>query len=131
MNKLTTALLASLLTVGSLSAHAATSTENKDDASNLGTSDSPQVIQQQSRTYKGASDAYQTAPSDDSSNLGNANSPQVVDQNKRTDKGPAQDSKARNAGKNKVLKAKEDNHGTTKGNQIQPTQPEAAAPATK
>ena len=131
MNKLTTALIATILTVGSISAHAATSTENKDDASNLGTSDSPQVIQQQNRTDKGASEAYQTAPSDNSSNLGNSNSPQVVNQSERTDKGPAQDLKARNADNNKVLKAKEDNHGTTKGNQIQPTQPESAAPATK
>jgi len=30
-----------------------------------------------------------------------------------------------------VLKEKEDNHGKTKGNQIQPTEPEAAAPAVK
>ncbi|MES2501920.1 MAG: hypothetical protein V4545_04885 [Pseudomonadota bacterium] len=131
MNKLISALFATVLTIGSASAFAATSPDNKDDASTLGTSESPQVKQQQNRTDKGASEVYQTAPSDNSSNLGNSNSPQVVDQSERTDKGPAQDLKARNADKNKVLKAKEDNHGTTKGNQIQPTQPESAAPATK
>lgn len=131
MNKLISTLFVTALTIGSASVFAATSTDNKDDASTLGTSESPQIKQQQNRTDKGASEVYQTAPSDNSSNLGNSNSPQVVEQNERTDKGPAQDLKARNADKNKVLKAKEDNHGTTKGNQIQPTQPESAAPATK
>ena len=131
MNTLISTLFASVLTVGSVSAFAATSTDNTDDASTLGTAESPQVQRQQNRTDKGPTDVYQNAPSDDSSNLGNADSPQVVEQSKRTDKGPAQDLKARNAKKNKVLKTKEENHGTTKGNQIQPAQPETAAPATK
>jgi len=131
MNKLISALFATVLTIGSASAFAATGTDNKDDASALGTAESPQVERQQNRTDKGPTDVYQTAPSDNSSNLGNIDSPQVVEQNKRTDKGPAQDLKARNADKNKVLKSKAENHGTTKGNKIQPTEPDSAAPATK
>ena len=131
MDKLISALFATVLTIGSASAFAATSTDNKDDASTLGTAESPQVQQQQNRTDKGPTDTYQNAPSDKASNLGNSESPQIVEQNKRTDKGPAQDLKTRNAKKNKVLKAKEENHGTTKGNQIQPTEPDTAAPATK
>ncbi|MES2546904.1 MAG: hypothetical protein V4575_04300 [Pseudomonadota bacterium] len=131
MNKLISTLFATALTIGSASAFAATSPDNKDDASTLGTSESPQVQQQQNRTDKGPNDVYQNAPSDDSSNLGNSESPQVKQQQDRTDKGPAQDVKARNAQKNKVLKTKEENHGTTKGNKVQPTEPETAAPVTK
>lgn len=131
MNKLISALFATVLTVSAFSVTAATTPENTDDASDLGTADSPQIQQQQNRTDKGATGVNQGATEDDASNLGNADSPQHVEQNKRTDKGPAQDLKARNANKNKVLKAKEENHGTTKGNKVQPTSPEAAAPAQK
>ena len=131
MNKLISTVFATVLTVSAFSANAATSPDNKDDASNLGTADSPQIKQQQNRTDKGPTGVNQGATENDASNLGNADSPQHVEQNKRTDKGPAQDLKARNANKNKVLTTKEENHGTTKGNQIQPTEPETAAPAVK
>lgn len=97
MNKLISTLFATVLTISAFSVTAATTPDNTDDASSLGTADSPQH----------------------------------VEQNKRTEKGPAQDLKARHAKKNKVLKAKEENHGTTKGNQIQPAEPDTAAPAVK
>ncbi len=131
MNKLIPTLFALALTMSAFSAIAATTPENADDASSLGTSSSPQHKQQQNRTEKGATDVNQGATESDASSLGNAASPQHVEQNKRTDKGPAQDLKARHAKKNKVLREKEDNQGTTKGNQIQPTEPETAAPAVK
>ena len=131
MNKLISTLFATVLTISAFSVSAATTPENTDDASNLGTADSPQHKQQENRTDKGPTDVNQGATDSDASNLGNADSPQHVEQNKRTEKGPAQDLKERNANKNKVLKAKEENHGTTKGNQIQPAEPNAAAPAVK
>ena len=131
MNKLISTLFATVLTISTFSAIAATTPENADDASSIGTAESPQHKQQEMRTDKGSTDMNQGATESDASNLGNAGSPQHVEQNKRTDKGPAQDLKARHAKKNKVLKAKEANQGTTKGNQLQPAEPETAAPAVK
>lgn len=131
MNKLIATLFAAALTISAFSVTAATTTENTDDASNLGTANSPQHKLQENRTDKGSTDVNQGATDSDASSLGNADSPQHVEQNKRTDKGPAQDLKARHAKKNTVLKAKDENHGTTKGNQIQPAEPETAAPAVK
>ncbi len=125
MNKL---LIALLLSVASVSSYAATNDQNKDDASTLGTSESPQVQKQQNRTDKGATGVNQEGVKDDASNLGNADSPQVVKQNKRTDKGVSERPMKKKA-KNKVMKEKEENAGTTQGNPVQPSSPESAPPA--
>ena len=126
MNKL---LIALLFSAASISPYAATNDENKDDASNLGTSESPQVQRQQNRTDKGATDVHQEGVKDDASNLGNTDSPQVKKQQSRTDKDVAE-RPTKKQPKNKVLKKKEENAGTTKGNPVQPTEPESAPPAT-
>jgi hypothetical protein len=125
MNKLLIALLFSAATV---SANAATTDENQDDASALGTADNPQVQRQQNRTDKGAVGVHQDGVEDDASKLGTAETPQVKAQNKRTNKGPSE-RPSKHKAKNKVMKEKEENAGTSKGNPIQPTEPEAAPPA--
>jgi hypothetical protein len=125
MSKLLTALLFSVATVSSF---AATTDENKDDASALGTAENPQVQKQQSRTDKGAVGVHQDGVPDDASKLGTSETPQVKEQNKRTNKGPTERPEKHKA-KNKVMKEKEENAGTTKGNPIQPTEPESAPPA--
>lgn len=125
MNKL---LIALLFSAASISSYAATNAENKDDGSTIGTSESPQVQKQQNRTDKGATGVHQDGVRDDSSNLGNSDSPQVVKQNSRTDKGVSE-RPHKNKAKNKVMQKKEDNAGTTKGNPVQPTEPESAPPA--
>ena len=125
MSKLLIALLFSAATATS---YAATTDENKDDASALGTADSPQVQRQQNRTDKGAVGVHQDGVPDDASKLGTAETPQVKAQNKRTNKGPSERPKKHQA-KNKVMKEKEENAGTSLGNPIQPTEPEAAPPA--
>ena len=125
MNKLLIALLFSAATV---SAYAATTDENQDDASALGTADNPQVQRQQNRTDKGAVGVHQDGVQDDASKLGTAETPQVKAQNKRTNKGSSE-RPSKHKAKNKVMKEKEENAGTSKGNPIQPTEPEAAPPA--
>lgn len=125
MNRFLIALLFSAATVTSF---AATTDENKDDASALGTSDSPQVQKQQNRTDKGPVGVNQDGVVDDASKLGTAETPQVKEQNKRTDKGPSQ-KQSKYKAKNKVMKEKEENAGTSLGNPIQPTEPESAPPA--
>ena len=87
MNKLISTLFATALTISAFSAIAATTPENADDASSIGTAESPQHKQQEMRTDKGATDVNQGATNSDASSLGNADSPQHVEQNKRTDKG--------------------------------------------
>lgn len=123
MNKLLIALLVSLISTAS--SYAA---ESKDDAATLGTSKSPQVDRQQSRTDKGPIGGYQDSVNHDASNLGNADNPQVKDQSQRTDKGSADRPFKRH--KNKVLKNKDEKAGTTQGNPVQPTEYESAPPAT-
>jgi hypothetical protein len=126
MNKLLIALLFSAISIGPLSAMAA---ESKDDGSNLGTSESPQVQRQQSRTDKGATGVHQDGVNDDASDLGNSDSRQVRDQSKRTDKGTSE-RPAKNH-RNKVMKNKDEKAGTTRGNPVQPTEPESAPPTTR
>ncbi len=128
MNKLLKALLFTTLTMTSIYSFAATTTENKDDGSAIGTSDSPQVQRQESRTDKGAMGVNQDGVKDDASNLGNSESPQVVKQNKRTNK-KASGTHVKHSHKNKVEKERESNAGTTKGNPAQPSEPEQGTPA--
>jgi Ni/Co efflux regulator RcnB len=123
MNKL---LIALLVYVSSMASSYAA--ESKDDAATLGTSKSPQVDRQQRRTDKGPIGGYQDSVNHDASNLGNAESPQVKDQSQRTDKGSADRPFKRY--KNKVLRNKDEKAGTTLGNPVQPTEPEAAPAAT-
>lgn len=125
MNKLFLALLLGSI---SMTTYAATTPENKDDGSAIGTSESPQVQKQQNRTDKGATGVHQEGVTDDASNLGTSESPQVVKQTNRTNKG-ASERPAKRDYKNKVMKQKEENAGTTKGNPVQPTEPEQASPA--
>jgi len=122
-------LLAMLFTAVSITSHAATNENNKDDGSTLGTSESPQVQKQQDRTDKGATGVHQEGVEDDASNLGNTDSPQVKKQQKRTDKGVSQKTD-KHKSKNKLMQKKDQNAGTTQGNPIQPTEPESAPPAT-
>lgn len=122
MNKLLIALLVSTV---SMTTYAA---ESKDDGAKMGTSQTPQVERQQRYTDKGPTDVNQNGVPNDASNLGNADSPQVKEQNKRTDKGSADPQFKRK--KNKVLNNKDEKAGTTKGNPVQPTEYEAAPPAT-
>ncbi|EUJ09385.1 hypothetical protein Meth11DRAFT_0177 [Methylophilaceae bacterium 11] len=131
MNKLINTLFAASLVLSSYSVYAATTENNTDDGSAIGTADSPQHQRQQSRTDKGPTDVNQDSLHDDAKNLGNSESPQHVQQNKRTDKGASEAPKPRHhKSKNKVLKSKDENAGTTKGNPVQPSEPESAPPAT-
>jgi len=122
-------LIALILAATSITSFAATNENNKDDGSTIGTSESPQVQKQQNRTDKGATGVHQDGAHDDASNLGNDESPQVKKQQARTDKGTSQ-KPHKNKAKNKVIQKKDENAGTSKGNPIQPTEPEAAPPAT-
>lgn len=118
------------LILSSLSLYAATQENNTDDGSSIGTSDSPQHKAQENRTDKGPTGVNQDSVHEDAKNLGNADTPQHVQQNKRIDKGSSENSKKRHHGsKNKVMKSKEENAGTTKGNPVQPSEPESAPPA--
>lgn len=132
MNKITSSIIAAAFAISTFSVYAATTPENADDASNLGTSDTPQKQQQDIRTDKGATEMSTGAIDDDASNLGTAETPQVQKQNMRTDKGASENTTHRpHAKKSKLMKTKEKNAGTTKGNKVQPNQPESAAPATQ
>jgi hypothetical protein len=123
MNKLLMTVLVSAISMTSTYA-----AESKDDGATLGTSKSPQVDRQQSRTDKGPISGSQEGVPNDASNLGNANSPQVKDQNQRTERDSADRPMKRH--KNKVLRNKDEKAGTTQGNPVQPTEYEAAPPAT-
>lgn len=118
-------LIAVLVSSVSMAAYAA---ESKDDGAKLGTSNSPQVERQQRYTDKGPTEVNQDGVRDDASNLGNSETRQLKEQNKRTDKGSADRPFKRQ--KNKVLNNKDEKAGTTKGNPVQPTEYEAAPPAT-
>lgn len=122
MNHLLIALLFSAISV------TANAAESKDDAATMGTSESPQVQRQQRSTDKGPTGVHQDGVPQDASNLGNSESPQVKDQNKRTNMDFADRPMKRQ--KNKVLRNKDQKAGTTKGNPVQPTDYEAAPPAT-
>lgn len=128
MNKLLLSLIAAAMAANTYVAIAATTTENADDASNLGTAESPQIKKQMDRTDKGATGVNQGATDmDDASKLGTSESPQVKKQQDRTNKGASEPVKKNTS--NKVLRTKDANHGTTKGNKVQPAEPETAAPA--
>jgi len=117
------------LILSSLSLYAATQENNTDDGSSIGTSDSPQHKAQESRTDKGPTGVNQDRVHEDAKNLGNSDTPQHVEQNKRTEKGASEAPKKRHHGsKNKVQRSKEENTGTTKGNPVQPSEPEGAPP---
>ncbi|PPC93625.1 MAG: hypothetical protein CTY33_07420 [Methylotenera sp.] len=128
MNKLLLSLIAAAMAANTYVAIAATTTENTDDASKLGTSDSPQIKKQMDRTDKGPTGVNQGATDHhDASKLGTEDTPEIKEQMDRTNKGPSEPVKKNT--KNKVLKEKHQNHGTTKGNPVQPTEPESAPPA--
>ncbi len=77
MNKTIISSLAAALLVGSISAYAATDAKtNKDDGSNIGTSDTPQIKQQQRRM-----DKKSTSKSDASAN----ESKTMMESNKKMD----------------------------------------------
>ncbi|PPC94672.1 MAG: hypothetical protein CTY33_03760 [Methylotenera sp.] len=125
--KLLSKLLTVVLTASALTSFAATTNENTDDASNLGTAESPQIKKQMERTDKGSSSVNQGATEmDDASDLGTAESPQIKKQMDRTNKGASEPVKK--TSKNKVMRKKEADHGTTKGNKVQPSELEQAAP---
>lgn len=122
-----TFVLSATLAFATSSVYAATTTNNTDDASSIGTSESSQVKVQSNRTDKGAVEVNQGATDSDSSNLGTSESPQHKKQAERTDKGASKPVKHHH--KNKVMKNKDENQGTTMGNKVQPSEPEQAAPA--
>lgn len=122
MKKLLLSLLFSGISLGVCAA------ESKDDGAKMGTAQTPQVERQQRYTDKGPTEVPQEGVSQDASNLGNADTPQLKAQNKRTDMDSADRPMKRK--KNKVLENKDQKAGTTKGNPVQPTEYEAAPPAT-
>ena len=128
MNKLFSYLFASLLAMNAYPVLAATQTDNTDDASSLGTSDSPQHKAQERRTDKGDIGTNNGATDNDASNLGNADSPQHKKQVERSNKGSSQNTHTHHH-KNKVMKNKEANEGTTQGNKVQPTDTYNGTPA--
>lgn len=128
MNTLLKNLLAATLILNVYAVSAATTDENTDDASALGTSSSPQVERQSDRTDKGATGVNQGATESDASNLGNAETPQIKKQRARSNQELGE--RVQPNRKNKVLRNLDDNHGTTKGNKVQPTEPEQATPTT-
>ncbi len=129
MNIFTSSIIAAALSLSALSVTAGTSTQNVDDASNLGTAESPQVQEQQMRTDKGVTEMQVDPIKDDASNLGNVETPQVQKQQMRTDKGPSVNPSDRpHSKKSKLMRKKDMNSGTTKGNKVQPNQPQEAAP---
>jgi hypothetical protein len=127
MSKLLLSLIAAAMAANTYVAIAATDTDNVDDASKLGTSDSPQVKKQMDRTDKGPTGVNQGATDhDDASKLGTQDTPEIKEQMDRTNKGASEPVKKNT--KNKVLRKKHQDHGTSKGNPVQPTEPEAAPP---
>lgn len=128
MTKLLSYLFACALTFNAYSALAATQPDNKDDASNIGTSDSPQHKAQESRTDKGPTGANNGATDSDASNLGTADTPQHKKQMSRSNKNGATQTHKHHH-KNKVMKNKEMNEGTTQGNKVQPTDTDNGTPA--
>lgn len=130
MNKLLSYLFAGLLVCSAYPVLAATQADNKDDASNLGTAETPQHKMQENRTDKGPVGANNGATEmDDASNLGNADSPQHKKQMERSNKNGATQHTHRHHHKNKVMQNKEMNEGTTQGNKVQPTDTTNGTPA--
>lgn len=127
MKRILRSIFSTGLVLMTTSVFAADGVGNLNDASDLGTSDSAQVKSQTDRTDKGTVEMNQGATDNESSNLGNADSPQVKKQMEHTDKGASEPAKKHH--KSKLMKEKSDNAGTTKGNKVQPNQPESAAPA--
>ncbi len=128
MNTLMKNLLAATLVLSSYAVCAATTSDNTDDASALGTSSSPQVERQADRTDKGPTGVNQGSTESDASNLGNAETPQIKKQMERSNKELSEPVEPNR--KNKVLKNMDDNHGTTKGNKVQPAELTQAPPTT-
>ena len=129
MNKLLLSLIAAAMAANTYVAIAATSPDNTDDASKLGTQDTPEIKEQMDRTDKGPTGVNQGATDhDDASKLGTQDTPEIKEQMDRTDKGASQPVKKNT--KNKVLRKKHRDHGTSKGNPVQPTEPEQAPPTT-
>lgn len=128
MNKLLSYLLTGALILSTYAALAATQPDNKDDASSLGTAETPQHKAQESRTDKGPTGANNGATDSDASNLGTADTPQHKKQMHRTHKsGATQNPKHHH--RNKVQQNKEENEGTTQGNKVQPTDTDNGTPA--
>ena len=121
-------LLAGMLAFSTYTVYAATTTENTDDASNLGTAGTPQIQKQKDMIDKGPTGVHQGSTESDASNLGNADSPQHKRQMESTDKGTSEPVKHNH--RNKVMRKKHMDHGTTSGNKVQPSEPEQAPPAT-
>ncbi len=128
MNILLKSLLVATLALNSYAVYAATTTDNTDDGSAIGTSESSQVKIQSNSIDKGVVEVNQGATESDASNLGNADSPQHQKQMARTHDGRS--GKVKHHHRNKVLRSKDANQGTTQGNKVQPSEPEQAAPAT-
>lgn len=124
MSKLLTILFLSTLSTISI---AATTQENKDDASSLGTSENPQVQQQQNNTDKEPIVTNDSVVIDDQRSMESSDAKKTKDQAKHNKNGSI--NKSKHNAKNKVMKEKEMNSGTSKGNPIQPTEPESAPPA--
>jgi len=129
MSKLLISLIAATMAANTYVAIAATGDDNTDDASKLGTAESPQIEKQMDRTDKGATGVNQGGTDmDDASKMGTTESPQVKKQQSRTNKGYSEPVKKNT--KNKVLRKKHEDHGTSIGNPGQPTEPESAPPTT-
>lgn len=127
MNKILAYIFIALITCAH-SVIAATQSDNKDDASNLGTAETPQHKKQEMRTDKGPVGANNGATEmDDASNLGTADTPQHKKQMERSYKNGATQNTHRH-NKNKVMKNKEMNEGTTQGNKVQPTDTDNGTP---
>lgn len=79
MNKMITTALASMFLITSLSVYSATTSDtNKDDGSNMGTSDTPQIKEQQKRIDK------KSTSKNDARNSKSGNS-QMMESNKKMD----------------------------------------------
>lgn len=129
MNKLLPYLFAGLLVTSAYPAIAATQSDNLDDASDLGTADTPQHKAQKKRTDKGEVGVNTGATEmDEASDLGTVDTPQHKKQMERThNKGTSKNTSTKP--KNKVMRNKEMNEGTTQGNKLQPTDTQNGTPA--
>ena len=85
-----TFVLSATLALATSSVYAATTTNNTDDGSSIGTSESSQVKTQSNMTDKGAVEVNQGATDSDTSNLGTSESPQHKKQAARTNKGASE-----------------------------------------
>jgi hypothetical protein len=129
MNKILSYLLVGVLVTGAYPVIAATQNDNMDDASDLGTSDTPQHKAQKMRTDKGEIGVNTGATDmDEASDLGTVDTPQHQKQMERThNKGTSKNTNSKS--KNKIMRNKEMNEGTTQGNKLQPTDTQNGTPA--